>query len=215
MNSERTIQTGKAVQSPVFEQTFRYYLKQLSQIDYCSRAALLGVSSKEDSLLIPLYDRRFLVNQHGVTSIDGASVTAAVRVILCRYILSCPSELPQNKEHFMTFREFKDAGPLTSFFTANTNKTIESAFGGKLQELVVRTKQIGGTPRADESYDFSAEFFALPRVPVVVNFNDRDELFPATCSILYKSSAECFLDMECLAMTGTLLAGKLISPLDR
>jgi len=50
----------------------------------------------------------------------------------------------------------------------------------------------------------------LPRVPVVLNFNDTDDLFPANCSVLYRASAELFLDMECLAMTGTLLAGRLI-----
>ena len=30
------------------------------------------------------------------------------------------------------------------------------------------------------------------------------------CSILYRASAEQFLDMECLAMTGTLLSGRMI-----
>jgi hypothetical protein len=44
-----------------------------------------------------------------------------------------------------------------------------------------------------------------------VNFNDRDNLFSASCSVLYRSSAVHFLDMECLAMTGTLLTGKLIA----
>jgi hypothetical protein len=48
-------------------------------------------------------------------------------------------------------------------------------------------------------------------VPVIVNFNDRDDLFSASCSVLYRSSAAYFLDMECLAMTGTLLAGKLLA----
>jgi len=51
----------------------------------------------------------------------------------------------------------------------------------------------------------------LPRIPVILNFNDSDDLFPATCSILYQESAQHYLDMECLAMTGTLLAGKLLS----
>ena len=44
----------------------------------------------------------------------------------------------------------------------------------------------------------------------MLNFNDRDDLFPPACSVLYRKSAESYLDMECLAMTGTLLCGKLL-----
>ena len=71
---------------------------------------------------------------------------------------------------------------------------------------------MGGTVLASETYDLALQFHALPRIPVLLNFNDRDDLFPASVSVLYRASAECFLDMECLAITGTLLAGRLISP---
>jgi dienelactone hydrolase len=53
-------------------------------------------------------------------------------------------------------------------------------------------------------------FEMLPRVPVFFRFNDRDDLFPAQTSILFRQSAEKHIDMECLAIGGTYLTGLLI-----
>ena len=39
--------------------------------------------------------------------------------------------------------------------------------------------------------------------------NDKDEEFPAQCAVMFPQSAEAFLDMECMAIGGTLLAGTL------
>ena len=39
--------------------------------------------------------------------------------------------------------------------------------------------------------------------------NDRDVDFPAKCSILFERRADKYLDMECLAMLGWLLADRL------
>jgi hypothetical protein len=136
----------------------------------------------------------------GIVGDDQEILTPAVQVMICKYILTCPLELPANDNTLMTYREFKDAGPLISYFTTNTNKTIETTFSGNLAGLKTRGQDIGGKLLASDIYDLSVQFFAFPRVPVLVNFNDRDD------------SAASFLDMECLAMTGTLLTGKLIAP---
>lgn len=202
-------------QSPVFEETYQKYLLEIQKTDYLSKSTMLGVGIGNNALEIPLYDRLYRVSGNGIEDSDGSQVTPAVRVILCKYVLMCPVELPPLRDKLMTYREFKNAGPLISYFTTNTNKIIETTFGGKCDVFLERAQQLGGTVRDDQSYDLSVQFSALPRIPVIVNYNDRDDLFPATCSILYRSSAEIYLDMECLAMTGTLLAGKLISPLQR
>ena len=200
-------------QSPIFEETYQKYLLEIQKTDYLSKGTMLGVGISNNALEIPLYDRLYRVSGNGIEDCDGNGVTPAVRVILCKYVLMCPVELPPLRDKLMTYREFKNAGPLISYFATNTNKIIETTFGGKRDVFQKRSQQLGGTVRDDQSYDLSVQFSALPRIPVIVNFNDRDDLFPATCSILYRSSAEIYLDMECLAMTGTLLAGRLISPL--
>jgi hypothetical protein len=46
----------------------------------------------------------------------------------------------------------------------------------------------------------------LPKVPSLLLFNDKDDEFPAQCSVLFEKRADKFLDMECLAMVGMLLS---------
>lgn len=196
--------------SNVFEQTYQHYLFELSRIDYLARADLLGVETDGEMLIIPLYDQLYAVSRAGIEGRCGAPANDAVRVILSKYVLTCPDELPALSNAWVTYREFPDAGPLVSYFTSNTNKSIESHFSGHIDRLKSRCEQLGAVAEENPSYDFSVRFKALPRIPVVLNFNDTDEMFPAACSILYQKSAQHFLDMECLAMTGTLLAGKLL-----
>ena len=201
----------KTSRSKVFDETYRQYLKEISQIDFLAKADVLGVETGNGALRIPLYDKVYRFDPDGIASVDGDELTPAVRVMICKYILTCPLELPQMSNALVTYREFKDAGPLISYFTTNTNKTLETTFCGNLALLKRRGEELGGKVLKTDTYDLSLEFHAFPRVPVIVNFNDRDNLFSASCSVLYRSSAVHFLDMECLAMTGTLLTGKLIA----
>ena len=196
----------------VFEETYQRYLQEIRTIDILSRADLLGVEKQGQGLLIPLYDALYHCSPDGITGPDGTAQLPAVRVILLKYILTCPQEVPVCPHSYKTYREFPGAGPLTSYFTANTNKILETTFSGRLENLRQAAARMGGVEQKSESYDYSVRFYALPRIPVLLNFNDRDDSFPAVCSVLYLASAECFLDMECLAMTGTLMAGKLIRP---
>ena len=196
--------------SPVFEETSIRYLAEIGKINYLAKAEMLGAGINGNSLVISLYDQDYAVSADGIVAVSGAEVLAAVQVILSKYVLRCERFEPGGDDPFRTFRDFRDASPLTSYFTTNTNKTLETTFSGRLDALREACRKIGGTEQKSEGYDCSVLFYALPRVPVVLNFNDKDELFPAGSSVLYRASAEQFLDMECLAMTGTLLAGKLI-----
>lgn len=202
MNSEK---------SPVFEETYKGYLGKISKIDYLSKNESLGTRIEDNSLLIPLFDTIYRFGEDGISCSEPGALNAATQVMICKYILDCPVTLPAHlDDQLVTYREFKDSGPLISYFTTNTNKTLESTFRGDVDSLRQKGISMGGAVMDSDTYDLSLQFFAFPRIPVIVNFNDVDELFPAVCSVLYRKSAALFLDMECLSMTGTLLTGKLI-----
>jgi hypothetical protein len=61
----------------------------------------------------------------------------------------------------------------------------------------------------DPSWDLSMAFDMLPRIPIRLRFNDKDDEFPAQCSILFRKSAESYIDMESLAIGATYLTGML------
>ncbi len=194
----------------IFEDITRNYLQKIGGIDLITKAQILGAEVRDDALIIPFYNKFFSVSDRRICDLSGDGFSHAVKVMLCKYILMCPNSIPENSDRLVTFREFKDAAPLTSYFVNNTNKTIETAFSTNSSELVERCLEIGCLRQDSSSHDISMKFFALPRIPVTLNFNDCDDMFPASCSILYQASAESYLDMESLSITGTYLTGKLI-----
>jgi hypothetical protein len=194
----------------VFESTYRDYLRQIAAVDGPARAAVIGAEVSGGDLIIPFYGKPYRVSGAGISDLEDRPANFSIAVVLCRYILLCPGETPADGK-WVTYREFKDAGPLTVFFANNTNKIIESAFGADPAAFETACKKLGGTPfRDDASHDASMIFPALPRIPVLLRFNYRDADFPAQCAVLFRQSAEKYLDMESLAIAGTFLAGGLI-----
>ena len=194
----------------IFDQTYAAYLEQLSGIDFQEKAEILGGDVSGKNLIIPFYGELFEISVRGITDSKARQANFAVCVVLCKYILLCPQETPPDG-NWVTYREFKDAGPLTVYFANNTNKILETTFPDNPEGLIKSCKKLGGIPFDDESsHDLSMIFNALPRIPVLLRFNFKDEDFPAQCSVLFRQSAERFLDMESLAIAGTFLAGRLI-----
>ena len=195
--------------SDVFEITYRRYLEQIAGIDLIARADTLGAGVSDDALLIPFYGSPHRVSKAGVLNAAGQKATFAVSVLLCCYVLQCPETTPEPGA-WVTYREFKDAGPLTGYFTTNTNKIIETTFAGRTDVLKAACLRMGGTFVEAPAFDVAVMFEMLPRIPVFFRFNDQDDLFPAQSSILFRQSAEKHIDMECLAIGGTYLTGLLI-----
>lgn len=201
--------------SAVFETTYRHYLAQLAAIDYMGRADRLGAEIVGRELLIPLYGTPYALSREGVRAVDGRPVNFAIRVVLCCYVLQCPARVPPPGD-WMTYREFRNAGPLVSYFTANTQKIIETSCAGRTADLEKACRHLGARLFEDDAaYDLSVTFDFLPRIPVLLRFNDRDDEFPAQCAVMFPQSAESFLDMECIAIGGTLLARTLTQALRR
>lgn len=195
--------------SDVFVKTYQEYLRQIREIDFLEKADILGLEKIEDSLKIPLYDSLYWFSQKGLTADEGAEIPVALQVIICKYILTSSLTPVMSENTLQPYRDFKDAAPLISYFNTNTTLRLEKVFAGRVAELEKRCVECGGEKMESSVYDLSFRFYALPRIPVIVNFNDSDEMFSAACSVLYNSSAANYLDMECLSMTGTHLASIL------
>ena len=151
----------------VFGTTYQNYLGELADIDFLSRAERLGAEVAGEALVIPLYGTPYTISRDGVLNSRGAQANFAISVVLCCYILQCPETVPLAGD-WMTYREFRNAGPLVGYFTANTQKIIETAFAGNPAGLVNACQHLGGQPFDDgSSYDISLTFDFLPRSPVL------------------------------------------------
>lgn len=108
--------------SPVFEETYNKYLSHFSDIDLLPRAARLGAEFAGDALIIPYYEKPFRISIDGVFDENGKRANFATSVVLFQYVFSCPAEIPIAGD-WVTYREFKDAGPLAGCASIRLQKT--------------------------------------------------------------------------------------------
>ena len=189
----------------VFKRTYTDYIAQVAKIDLRSIEQKLGVHAEGNDITIPLFGKPYKITKHDISAPSGKRPSLDICVILCKYLLLCPDVYPREKE-WVSFRDLKDTGPLTTYFANDVAGAITSHFVGKLHDLKEAGKTMGGYPPDFEvAYDLFMQFDALPRVPVILLFNDADDEFPAQSSVLFEQRAEKYLDPECLAMTGRLL----------
>ena len=191
--------------SPIFDKTYQDYLSQIADLDLKSIKDKLGIQVADGKVIIPLFGRSYTVSGQGISGPEGRKPHLSTCVILCKYLIMCPSHEPQ-EANWVTFRDFKDAAPLINSFATTVTNPISTMFSGRPSALEIACKKIGGyRPAETFSYDVSIQFDALPRVPLLLLFNDRDEEFPAQCSVLFEKRTEAYLDMECVAMLGMSL----------
>ena len=202
------------IKSPIFEETYKNYLAQLAGIDFLSRAKTLGITIQDGEALIPFLRTPYRVSPNGVFDPLGKEPLHAVSVVLCRYLLLCPDKAPFG-EGWVSYKDFKDAGPFVGGFVNNTEKALVKFFSGRLPQLKEACRILGGhSSDLELSYQVVLQFDILPKIPLLLLFNDKDEEFPAQCSLLFQKKAESYLDMECLAILGWFLTEALIQALE-
>jgi hypothetical protein len=195
--------------SSIFEKNYKFYLAQVAKLDLSPFENRLGVKVKGDAVTILLFGKPHTISPRGIADPSGKKPSYAVCVILCKYLLLCPDH-ESNQGEWISYRDFKDAAPLVNNFMNNVERVIAKNFSGRLDALQEAARHLGGrTPDIDLSYDFFSRFNPLPKVPILLLFNDADEEFPVQCSVLFEKRAEKYLDMECLNMVGVLLADYL------
>jgi hypothetical protein len=191
--------------SPIFDKTYKDYLALVAKLDFKELQDRLGIQVTEGKAVIPFFGAPYAVSEDGIVDPSGKKPHLSVSVILCKYLLMCPGYDPI-EDNWVSFKDFIDAAPLTDAFLNYTERPIAKLFSGRLTDLERACKTIGGFLPSDEfSYDLSIQFNALPKVPVLLLFNDADDEFPALCLVLFEKRTEKYLDMECVAMVGMLL----------
>jgi hypothetical protein len=201
--------------SSVFEETYQNYMAQLAGIDFALRTDILGMEIEDGEALVPLMGKIYRVSPKGVYDPSGKEPLHAVSILLCRYLLLCPEREPQG-DNWVTYKDFKDAAPFVGGFISNTDKALVKEFSNRLEDLKGACQKLGAAEAGLElSYQIVCRFDALPKIPILLLFNDQDDEFPAQGALLFQQKAAGYLDMECLAILGWLLTDALIQAAGR
>lgn len=199
-----------ARRSPVFDSTLNDYLAQVTESDWETLAGPLGIEKMTNRLAVPVLNRQFFVAADGVTDAHGKRSSHSIGVLLCRYILLCPGQ-PTGPGPLVTYKDFKNAAPFVGGFRERAERPIAVHFTGRAKRLEHCCRQLGGMPfDTDAACQLAYWMPALPRVPVYLMFNDANDEFSAGCTLLFRRNADRYLDMECLAILGDLLAAWLL-----
>ena len=197
--------------SDIFEKNVQEYQEQLSTVDFDAVKETLGILSDSGGMWIPFFDTRYAVSRDGIVDASGSRPDYRVSVVLSKYILLCPEKVYQD-EQWASFKDFKLVSHFTNvnFFASDTESALESHFSGRLSGLEKACKELGGQPHEMETpYDLSVTFEALPRISLLLLFNDGDDEFPARGTVLFQRHAERYLDPESLAITSAALVRRL------
>ena len=191
----------------IFKQNYDHYLEQIRNLDLAARQWNLGITVNQGVAVVPFFNTRYQVSKSGISG----DLSYAARVVLPKYLLMCPREMPVGGADWIPYREFKDSGQSQGAGLSDyVAQALAERFTGKLGQLQDACYRLGGGPPKNKyPYDLAFEFQALPRVPVLFLFNDAEEGFPAQVTILYQRRAENFLDAECRVMLDGYLMGEL------
>jgi hypothetical protein len=197
--------------APIFDTIYRDYLRQVARLDFSEIAPRLGLRYDTGRLLVPLFGRPFYVTKDAIADAAGMRPDNAVVVPICKYLLMCPGRPPEDAA-WVAFRDFRDAAPFVGAFADTVEGAVSRHFSGRIEDLRVAAFRLGGRPpELDLAYDLTTTFEGLPRVPLLLLYNDADTQFPAECKVLFERRASTYLDMECLAILGMRLSGLLKS----
>ena len=195
--------------APVFKKTYQDYLARVNKLDLQTVAQKTAALWDGKIVTLTLFGTPYRISGDGIMDPSGKEPAHSIKVVLCQYLLLHPSN-HSNDTAWVSYKDFKDAAPLAHTFHIESEMGIAKTFESRLNALKKRCSSIGGYDCSEDlNYDLCIKFDALPKVPMLLLFNDADDEFPAQCLLLFERRAEQHLDMECLAILGRLLAEKL------
>ena len=201
----------KDMEKNIFEKHYEEYCRRISELDLISLKEILGIEVRDREAVIPFLGEDYFISGKGMADVSGHRPGYMICVILSKYLLLCPSAPIVNKE-WVSLKDFHKTSQFTNLnvFASDAEGPIVKIFSGRPDALAEASRKSGGKPgNIGLSYDLAMEFKVLPKIDIMLLFNDQDEEFPAACSMLFQRQAEHYLDPESLIMTGAALTQRL------
>lgn len=193
----------------VYEVVYRGLVDRLAEAPLESNAAALGLSVHDGEAQVELFGVPSLVGPEGVRSADSRRPPpVSHRIVLAHYLLLGGGGEPAGR--FVPYRELPGGQDFARNLAVTVEGRLSQRFAGAPDALARAATVLAGEPTdPGVSCDGAYAFPALPRLPMMLTFYDQDEDFPAEAKVFYDANATSFLDLECLAVLGSILASEL------
>ena len=157
---------------------------------------------------LSLFASPVIVTYPGLVSFDTADNESPlpVQAVLVYYFFTSDG-VPLTGQ-WVSFAEIPDGRMYNSAFQGYSGDELVKTFGLNTTSFEVACEKSGGV--ATLLGDVAYIFYALPHLPLLVNYWCGDEDFPSTCKILFDDSVSHYLPTDVCAILGGMLTHKII-----
>jgi hypothetical protein len=188
----------------------RRELKLLDPTWIASRAEVI-YSYPQASFKVPLFGDGYLVAFHTgeVTREDGGHAGDGEALIILHYLVQADGT--EVRDEWIAYRDLPGARYHDSAFIAEVERPLSLGLAGRLDGLLDWARIHGRILKL--TGDLAFAWHVLPRVPLLVIFNEGDEEFPASARVLFDISAPNYLPTEDLSILAETAAERLLEDL--
>ena len=174
----------------------------------CTGARYQAIGPGRGEFHLSLFDSPAIVTFPGLVGLNAndEELTLPIQAVLAYYFYTSDGASLSGK--WVSFADLPDGRIYNQAFQGYSGNELVKTFGLDVYSLRVACEKVGGkiAPVGDAAYIF----YALPRLPLLVNYWRGDEDFPSSCKILFDSSVNHYLPTDVCAILGSMLTHKII-----
>jgi Domain of unknown function (DUF3786) len=158
---------------------------------------------------LSLFDSPVLVSYPGLVGVDAQKddeLPLPFQAVLAYYFHN--SDGAPLTGVWVSFADLPDGRTYNRAFQSYSGDELVKTFQLDLESFRAACKMGGGV--ATLFGDAAYLFYALPRLPLLVNYWCGDEDFPSSCKVLFDESTSHYLPTDVCAILGGMLTRKLI-----
>jgi len=189
-------------------------LRELEALDPSWIASRSGTkfSYTEKTFVVPFFGEDHVVSYPGgeVARADGEPAGGMTEMIILHYLVGADGTAVA--EHWVSYRDLPGARYHEPAFVAEVEGPLSRGLAGHLDSLRAWARRMARP--LDLPGDVAAAWDVLPRVPLLIMFNEADEEFGASARVLFDISAPGNLPTEDLSVLAEIAVERLLSELD-
>lgn len=157
---------------------------------------------------LSLFDSPTVVTYPGLVGVNTTDeeLPLPLQAVLAYYFHTSDGALLTGQ--WVSFADLPDGRMYNSAFQGYSGDELVKAFSLDVEAFQAACERGGGVaaPFGDAAYIF----YALPRLPLLVNYWRGDEDFPSSCKILFDKAVSHYLPTDVCAILGSMLTRKLL-----
>ncbi len=142
---------------------------------------------------------------------DGSQAGSREALIILHYLIQADGT--PLKGEWVAYRDLPGARYHEPAFVAEVERPLSLGLTGRLESL--RFWASTNADPVDITGDIAFKLFVLPRVPLLIIFNEQDEEFAASARVLFDISAPNYLPTEDLSILAELATAHLLENLEQ